>query len=404
MNQTAARRTTGRTAVFGSLCVMVFLVNLGRVIYAPLLEPFRTTFDASAGAVGLLATLAWIGSASLRFPTGYLLTKFPRHWIVLTTGLVLAGSSAFAATAQTLEALYVGAFLMGVASGMYYVSASPLVSELFPMRVGRAIGIHGTASQVAAVVAPLMVGAYFLVEWPISAWRVVFLTISVAALLSSAALFLSSRRATMPTAGRGDRQLLEALRRQWPLIATGVLIVGFTGLVWNGLFNFYVTYLVETKGFSEGLARTVLTVLFAAGVPAFFVAGWLADRVAFAPLLFSILGSFVACLLVLTYVESLAAVVVVSLLIGYVIHSLFPTVDTYLLASLPDENRASAYTFFSGTMMPIQATGSAIVGGLVDVGIGFDAVFQAFAVGLVAILLVLVGLSRLGRLPAGVNG
>ncbi|WP_222920011.1 hypothetical protein [Natrinema sp. SYSU A 869] len=42
------QRQTGRTGVFGTLCSMVFLVNPGRVISTPLLEPFRTTGGASA--------------------------------------------------------------------------------------------------------------------------------------------------------------------------------------------------------------------------------------------------------------------------------------------------------------------------------------------------------------------
>ncbi len=394
-------RLYGRMPVFGSLLALVFLVNLGRVIYAPLLEPFRATFGATAAEVGLLATLAWIGSASFRFPTGYLLTKYPRHHVVLSTGLVLTVSSAFAATAQTLEVLYVGAFLMGIASGMYFVSASPLVSELFPMRMGRAIGIHGMSNQVAAVIAPLMVGAYFVLTWPFDAWRAVFLTISLAALVSTVALYVTARRATLPAAAEGDLRLLAALKQQWRIIATGVFIVGFIGLIWNGVFNFYVTYLVEAKGFSEGQSRTYLTILFATGVPAFVLTGMVVDRVRFLPVIFAVIAAFVVSLLALTYVQGWFAILVVTAVLGYVIHSLFPAIDTYLLASFPDESRGSAYAVYSGTMMPIQATGSVVLGTLVDSGVNFDVVFRGFALCVTAILLTLVVLNALGRVPRG---
>ncbi|WIV66752.1 MFS transporter [Natrialbaceae archaeon AArc-T1-2] len=403
MAETVLPTASRRSQLFGSLCLLVFLVNLGRVIYAPLLEPFRTTFDASAAEVGLLATLAWVGSASLRFPTGYLLTRYPRHRVVLLTGLVLAGASLFAAAAGTLSMLYVGAFLMGIASGMYFVAASPLVSELFPTRVGRAIGIHGTSSQVAAVTAPLLVGAYFAVPWPIAAWRVVFLSISAAALFATIALFVAAKRATLPEAGAADRRLLVAFRRQWPIVVTGVAIVGFTGLVWNGVFNFYVTYLVETKGFSERRARTALTVLFAAGVPAFALAGVVADRVRFVPLILALAGGFVASLFAVTYVEGVFAIFAVTAITGLLVHGLFPAVDTYLLASLPDENRASAYALFSGTMMPIQATGSVILGTLVDFGVAFDAAIRLFAASIAALLAVALVLYAAGRIPTGAN-
>jgi predicted MFS family arabinose efflux permease len=387
-----------RTQLFASLCSIVFLVNMGRIVFAPLLEPLREAFAVgSAGAVGLVATLAWLGSALPRLPTGYLLTKVPRHHVVLGAGGVLTGAAVLTATAPTLTALYVGALAMGLASGAYFIAANPLVSELYPEGVGRAIGVHGTASQLAAVAAPLFVSGVLVV----GTWRLTFWAIAGAAALSTAVLFVVARRATLPDAGSGDRNLLVALRRQWPLIVTGVGIIGATGFVWNGVFNFYVSYLTEAKELTPGSARTMLTVVFAAGVPAFWVTGRLADRVRVVPLMLSILGGFVACLLALTVVQSFTGILLASAVTGYVIHSLFPALDTYMLGSLPDEHRGSAYAIYSGTMMLVQAAGSVVVGTLRDAGFAFNLVFRVSAVGLVAVLVVLVVFQRLGWLPSG---
>jgi len=156
---------------------MVFLVNLARIVFAPLLEPFRATFGLTAGAAGLIATLAWLGSALPRLPTGYILTKVPRHRVVLATGVVLTASAAFTASSVTVPMLYAGALLMGLASGAYFISANPLISELYPDRIGRVMGIHGSASQVAAVLAPLFV----TVVLAVAGWRSVFWVISAMA-------------------------------------------------------------------------------------------------------------------------------------------------------------------------------------------------------------------------------
>ncbi|PSQ28479.1 MFS transporter [Halobacteriales archaeon QS_9_68_17] len=333
---------------------MVFLVNLARVVFAPLVEPLRAAFGFSGATVGLVVTMTWVGSALPRLPTGYLLTKVPRHTVVFGSGTLLAVAAAVTAVAGSFYALAGGALLMGLTSGAYFIAANPLVSELFPDRVGRAVGVHGMSSQLAAVGAPLVVGGVLLV----ADWRAVF------------------------------------------FIVTGVAIIGATGFVWNGVFNFYVTYLVETKGLDEPMARNVLTGVFAAGVPAFVLTGSIAERVAYVPLMLAILAAFVASLLALTVVQGLTAVVVVSLFFGYVIHSLFPALDTYLLDSLPDENRASAYSLYSASMMLVQATGSAVLGGLTDAGIGFDAVFRGYSVALVAVLVVLLGLYAVERLPS----
>jgi DHA1 family inner membrane transport protein len=385
-----------RRRLFGSLCTLVFLVNLARVVFAPLVEPLQAAFSTSNATIGLTVTLAWVGSALPRIPTGYLLTRVPRHYVVGATGLILTTASLFIAAADSILAVMIGALLMGLASGAYFIAANPLVSELFPDSVGTALGIHGMASQIGAAGAGLVVSAALL----IGDWQTTFHGIAVAALLSTAGFVVATRRTELPDAGGADRDLLEAFRQQWRIILAGVVIISASGFVWQGVFNFLDSYL-RTRGFSGGEARLLLTGVFTAGVPAFAVTGWLADRVAIVPLLLSILAGFSASVLALTLPFGTAWVVGVSLVMGYVIHSLFPAMDTYLLGSLPDRHRASAYAVYSGTMMLIQATGSWSVGLLTDAGFPFTTVFRAYAVGLAVVLVGLIVVHRAGRLPTG---
>ena len=93
------------------------------------------------------------------------------------------------------------------------------------------------------------------------------------------------------------------------------------------------------------------------------------------------------------------ALVVASVLLGLVIHSLFPVIDAYVLDSLPDHQRASAYSVYSGVTMFVMATGSSVVGVLTEVGVPFPVLFQGFAGVLGAVILVLGTLEASGRLP-----
>lgn len=159
-----------RQRLFGSLCSMVFLVNLARIVFSPLLEPLKAYFGVTEATIGLLATLVWFGSASPRLFVGYALTKVPRHYMVLAAGSILTISSAFISVAQSIEVLMIGGFCLGLASGPYFIAANPIISELFPEQVGNVLGIHGMASQFAAVAAaPLVV-------WTLSvrSWRLTF--------------------------------------------------------------------------------------------------------------------------------------------------------------------------------------------------------------------------------------
>jgi len=400
VSSSTAERDARRVRLFGSLCALVFLVNFGRVVFAPLVGPLQAEFVASDAAVGLVATLAWLGSALPRLPTGYLLTRVPRHHVVLGTGVLLAVSSAGMTFAPSIEFVMLGALLVGLASGVYFVAANPLVSELFPDRVGRVIGVHGTASQLAAALAPVFVGRVLLEYY---SWQAPFYLLSAAALVVTGVLYVTAKRADLPEAGAADRDLLRAIRRQYRIVLLGVVIVGATGLVWNGFFNFYIKYLTASKQLPQSTAQTLLTVVFASGVPAFWYTGRLADRFRHVPLMLAVLGAFVTTLLALTVVSGVVAVTAVSIVLGYSIHSLFPAIDTFLLDSLPDADRASAYAAYSATMMIVQAFGSVLVGTFLGMEIGYDTIFQTGAVLLAVLLAALVVLQRAGRLPQGAS-
>lgn len=382
-----------RGRLFGSLCGLVFLVNLARVVFAPLLSTFIDVFGIGEATAGLVVSLVWFGSALPRIPTGWVLTRVRRVTVVIATGAVLTCAATFTAAADSVAVLGAGALLMGLASGAYFVAANPLVSELYRQRTGRALGVHGTASQLAAVLAAPIVALALLVSW-----RAAFVGIAVAAALVTAALLLTSRAADLPSAGAGDRDLLGAARSQWRVIATGLAVLGVAGFVWQGVFNFYELYLT-TRGIPERLAPYGLTIIFAAGVPAFLVSGRLADRLPHVPYLTGLLVLFGGGLVALPFAEGLAALTAVTVLLGYAIHSVFPALDTYLLETLPDSSRASAYAIYSGLMMFVQAPGSWVVGGLIERGVTYSAVFAGFAGLVLASGAALWMLYRRGRVP-----
>ncbi len=382
-----------RSRLFASLCGLVFLVNLARLVFAPLVDVLIGEFGIGEATVGLVVTLAWVGSAAPRLPTGIVLTRVPRQYVVIAAGSILAVASGFAATATSIAHLMVGAFLMGIASGVYFVSANPFLSELFPGRVGRVMGIHGASSQIAAVIAAPLVAVTVVVDWRLSLWL-----IAAGAALVTAYTWVVARRTDLPEAGAEDRQFVAGALSEWKLIVTALAIVGATSFVWQGVFNFYELYM-QWKGVSPRRSGLLLTIVFAAGIPAFYVGGDLADRLPRVPYLLSVVGAFAATLFGLTVTEGFAGLLVLSAVIGLVIHALFPAIDTYLLDTLPDSTRGSAYAVFSSTWMLVQALGSYVLGLFIEGGHSYDEVFQVAAVFLAATVVVLFAIDRAGRLP-----
>jgi MFS family permease len=312
--------------VFGSLLGLIFVVNLARVVFAPLIEPIRAATGATDATLGLLATLVWAGSAVPRLPTGLLLTRVSRARAIFTSGVILTAGTAFTALVTDPTLLLAGAFVMGTASGVYLIAANPLISELFPESPGRALGQHGVASQLAAVAAPGIVTVALVV----GDWRTTLQMMAVAAAVMTVLFTLVARRTAFPDAGQRDTDFPGAVRAQWPIVLTAVATLGLTTMVWNGVFNFYVTYL-GTVGIEARAGRTLLQVLFAAGVPAFYVSGRLVDRLPAVPYLLTILAAFTGCILLLPALSGFWTLAALSAVMGYVILSIFPAVDTYLL-------------------------------------------------------------------------
>ncbi|MWV63338.1 MFS transporter [Halorubrum sp. JWXQ-INN 858] len=384
-----------RTRLFGSLCGLVFLASFARVVFAPLVGEFIDEFAIREGTAGLIVTLTWLGSASPRLPTGWLLTRTSRVRVVLLSGVILTAGAVGVAIAPDVRLLMVAAFLVGSASGIYFIAANPFVSELFPSHVGRVLGIHGMASQLAAVAAAPVVTVALWYDW-----RYAFYGLAVVAAATTLLVVLLAGRTDLPDAGRDDTDFFGGARSAWKLIVAGVVIMGLTSFVWQGLFNFYELYMID-KGLPPTTARNLLTVVFAAGVPAFLIAGDLADRLPHVPYILGIVTAFIASVVLVVFASGLATVVVASVLVGFTIHMLYPATDTYILDSLPDETRASAYAVFSAGAMTTQAVGSWTVGEAVEAGIAYDAVFLALAGGLTLLVVAYAVLDRLGRVPGG---
>jgi predicted MFS family arabinose efflux permease len=384
----------GPTALFGSLCLLFALTNLGRTAFAPLVETLRAAFGASPAAVGVVVSLAWAGSAAGRPVSAYLVTRVRRELVVAAGGVVLVAGSVLAALAGSLAALRVGAAVVGLSSGVYIGAAVPLVGDLFPGRVGRALGVHGAVSQVAAVAAPGVVFATVA----LADWRATFALLGALAGLSVGAVLFAAAVTDLPAATAPDRDLRAALAH-WRVLAAGVAVVATAGFVWQGLFNFYVTFLVTERGAAPGVASGALALLFAAGIPGMVLGGRLADRLPTVPFLLGLVFAFALSVATLAVVPGLPALLAVSVVVGLVVHALFPALDTYVLGALPDESRASAYALFSGTALALEAPGSAVVGAAAT-RLSLGTTFLLLSLALVPVVAALAFAYLLGRFPA----
>ncbi|MDR9430594.1 MAG: MFS transporter [Natronomonas sp.] len=382
--------------MFGFLLTVVFLLGLSRVVFAPLVQSLMDEFTVSEGTIGLVLTLMWGGTAVGAVPAGYLLTRVDRRPMIVACGAVLGGANVLVSVAPTVELLALGAALLGLTAGGYFAAVNPFLADLYPTQVGQAVGIHGMSHQVAATLAPVAVTAALVV----GTWRTIFAMAGAVVFVATALFWTLSRDVDSP--GRTDAPpaaFLKSIRSQWRVVVAGVGMAGATMFVWMGVFNFYVPYLSATKTLSSSSASLLLSLSFAAGIPAFWVSGRLADRIHRVPLVLGIVAAFAGLVGLLPVVDGFWPLAAVSIALGFVIHALFPALDAYLLTAVSEENRGSLYGLMLAATITIEAPGSAVLGALVAGGVAYDVVFRLASVGLWAVLACLLIVYRLRWIP-----
>jgi MFS family permease len=348
-----------------------------RFVIPALLPRIKETFDASNAAAGLAVTVIWLTYAGMQLPAGALVDRVGER-VLLTASLLLFGFL------PTFALFLATAALFGLGTGLFGPPRGTVLANTFTDNDGAAFGATLAAGSVGAAVLP------FVATWVSvgtagrfggwAGWQV--------ALASFAPLFFvlaggvwwalpgrdERRRATdhaasadvEPDGGRRhSRAVLGAATARPVVIAT----LGGTFMLFTlqGLTAFFTTYLVEVKGFSEGVAGGLFSLLFLAGAGFQAGAGRVADRYGHRTVLVAIAVLGIPPLVVIPLVDGLAAFALLTVVLGIRI-AVGPVLNAYLVGILPTAVQGSAWGLIRTTFFGIGATGSLAVGVVADAG------------------------------------
>ncbi|GAB4098523.1 aromatic acid/H+ symport family MFS transporter [Sinomonas halotolerans] len=186
----------------------------------------------------------------------------------------------------------------------------------------------------------------------------------------------------------GYRALLE---KPYPLVAVGIAIASFMGLLLVYGLNTWLPTLMASAGYSLSSSLTLLLVLNVGAVAGLFVAGWLADRHGakrIVLLWFGISAVLLAALSIRMQNELLlnAAVFVT----GVFVFSAQVLVYAWVSQLFPARLRGTALGFSAGVGRVGAILGPAVTGTLVTLGIAYPWGFYVFAGAAVLAVLALV--------------
>lgn len=424
-----------------------FMVQFLRFIFPPLFETLQVTYGISNTQTGLMFTLLMLGYSAAQFPSGWLADRLDEPTVILLGAGVFSAAALFAFVAPTFGLLTAAAVLIGVGTGAHKTVAIPYLSRVYSERTGLALGVMDTIGQFGGMAAPIVVVAVLASALP---WRSSFLVAAVATTALAVVFLLRTgsmagvRRLRSNVRGEnwdgvaeangggpdadaapadghgedgeetpgdaaeanGDREEADGEQAATddevpdetyvsvflePRFAAFLLVTMLFTFSWNGLSSFFPLFLTAHKGIGTGTAGVLYSLLFAASLSQ-AITGGLSDRIGRLSIALFTFLAMIGGLVALIVLESLFALVAMTLVMGIGFHGFRPVRDSYLMDIIPPSIGGGTLGIVRTAMTLVGAQGPAVVGYLSDVA-GFRVAFGV----IVASLSVAAGLVLLLR-------
>lgn len=369
---------------------------LGGRMALPVLLPFiQSEFELRLSTAGLLVTLLWLGSAVGQLPGGILADRRRESRLMAVSVGLVALALAGVVLAPTVLVIFIAVPVWGLATSLYPIARITILSEVYPERLGSALGITMATGDLGQTLLPPVAGALAAVL----AWQA-GLGVMIPALLLSGLVIWYVVPDSSPADPSDDRGLLETIRavsgefrRPAMVFMSGILVLFF--FFWQAFTALYPTYLVAEKGMSASRASVLFGLFFAAGAVVKPVAGMAYDRIGMRWALIGVLLGPVAGLAVLPFVDGVVLLVGVTLAISTMLGNGAVT-QSFVAEQFPPE--------MQGTGLGVIRTAAAVVGSSGPVVFGVAAERGFFDEGYLVLAMILVVVILLTyRMPASAD-
>ncbi|KKF39717.1 MFS transporter [Halorubrum saccharovorum] len=378
-----------------------FLGKFVRYAFPPLFEPLQASYGVSNAAVGAAFSGFMAVYALLQFPSGAIADRVGAVRVI-AAGAAVAGVGALALIVDTPFAVLAGVMLViGAGTGAHKTVAVRLLSRVYPVRTGRALGAHDTFGALGGVAAPAAVTLFvaappalaaLLSRLPGADWRGLFAVTGAVALTLAATFSLRVPDRLPADADRGpEREGPDPGARDYLALFEDRRLAGFVlvtiafSFAYNGTVAFLPLYLSQAAGLSIASANLLYSALFAVTFVQ-LVSGDLSDRLGRFPVMVAALALAAAALVGVvvfsgTGEESGAGPFVLgALVVGFGLgsHGFRPVRGAYLIEALPDRLAGGGLGVVRTLLMGAGALAPATVGAVADAS-GFRPAFGLLA-------------------------
>ena len=386
----------GRVREYDVLALTALIWFLGKFVryaFPPLFEPLQADYGVTNAAVGAAFSGFMAVYALMQFPSGAVADRVGAVRVI-AAGAAVAGVGSLAVVFDAPFAALTGAMLViGAGTGAHKTVAIRLLSRVYPVRTGRALGAHDTVGALGGVAAPaaaaIVVSPPDALTAPLSPlpgadWRALFVVSGLVALALAAAFLVRVPGRLPADADRGperdgpdprDYLVLFEDRR----IAAFVTVTVAFSFAYNGTVAFLPLYLSSAAGLATTTASLLYSALFAVTFVQ-LVSGDLSDRLGRFPVMVAALGLATAALVGVVAFAGSGAVVLGGLVValGLGAHGFRPVRGAYLVEALPERLAGGGLGVVRTLLMGAGALAPAVVGFVAD-AVGFRPAFALLA-------------------------
>jgi FSR family fosmidomycin resistance protein-like MFS transporter len=375
-------------------------------LLAGLLPVIRDSMGLNYLQTGLLLSAYTITSGVSQFFGGWLADRFTRQKII-AVGLGGVGLSAMAiGFSPTYGIMMVTLVAMGIFSGGYHPSATPMFTGYFEKsRHGRVIAIHMLGGSIgfssSPVLGGIIAGAF--------GWRYAFLILPIPVLIATFLMlfkFKEQKRVDVDEVSddnnvlqkeysvnkktKQTNKILQAGRALRPIAPLAILAILFQ-FVAGSAMAFIAIYLVDKHGLTSVHAAMWLGIVRGGGIVGSLLGGWLSDRWGRKNALILVLSVTGPVLFLATRLPFGVGLIAVLLILGLLMNMRQSTMQPLLVAYTPQALMATVFGFYFGLSMEGSSLIQPIAGHFMDL-VGINSVFNfiafiALAMSLLALLL-----------------
>lgn len=324
----------------------------------------------SYSEVRFLVAALHLSSASANFGSGLVVDITGRKVVFLLLSLIIGGVAfSVFAMGPAFPVLVLMVVFIGGSTNLWHPAAISFLSQLYPTHKGYALSLHVLGASLADSLAPLVAGILIAtLAWQGTA-ALGAIPSFLAALLTAAVLLRSDRPAA-PGDRRvaGFRDYLAGLKElvSNKAILSLCLMSGFRNMTVNGLYVFLPLYLADVMRISPiwmGAAMTALQVGAIFGTP---IAGVASDRMSRRTIMMAGLSFSTVVLLGLTLVDNNVVFIAGVSMLGFVLFSVRPVIQSWLMDLTPPRVGGSATSLLFGIQSGLSALAPAIGGMMAD--------------------------------------